>query len=104
MYELLTTEEFERDYKKLDKSVRDQIDKEVEQLKTNPFSGKPLGFNFFREKRARNYRIYYLIFEEKIVVFVVAISSKKNQQQTIDKIKHLLPIYKTEIEDRLNED
>jgi len=103
MYEILVTNEFEKDYKKCDKSIRNRINKEIEQLKTNPFSGKPLGYNFFRENKVGNYRIYYLVFEKQVIVFVVAISSKKDQQKTIDKIKKLLPDYKKEIEDKWGE-
>ncbi len=101
-YEIYTTEEFESDYKRLDKSIKDQIKKEIDKLEVNPFVGKPLGFKFFREKKVKNFRAYYLIYKEHIVVFVIAISSKKNQQQIIDKIKSLMPYYKEEIRRKIN--
>ena len=103
-YKILTTEEFEKDFKKLDNSIKQQIIKEIEQLKINPLAGKSLNYHFFREKKIQNYRIYYLLFNEKIIILLVAISSKKNQQKTINKIKLLLPIYKKYIENRLNKD
>lgn len=78
------------------------MDKELEQLKINLYVGRPLGYKFFREKRVEKYRFYYLIYEELVVVFVIAISDKKDQQSTINKIKSLIPYYREEIKRRLN--
>ncbi len=101
-YEVLTTEKFDEDFDKLDTSLKEQIEKEIEQLETNPYVGKPLGYKFFREKKVKNYRIYYLIYEEYVIVFVVALSNKKEQQEAIDKIKQLIPLYKEEVKKRIN--
>ena len=102
MYKVFTTEEFEKRYKKLDQQLQREITKEIDQLEENPHSGKPLGYPFFREKKVKNYRIYYLIYEENVIVFVVAISSKKDQQEAIDKIRNLIPFYREEIKRKLN--
>ena len=102
MYRILTTEEFDRDFEKLDTSIQRMIDNEIKQLETNPHVGKPLGYRFFREKKVRNYRFYYLVYDEYVIVFVVAISSKKDQQKAIDKIRLLMPYYKDEIKRKLN--
>lgn len=99
-YTLYTTEEFDKDYAKLDNSLQQQIAKEIEQLRTNPHVGKPLGYKFFREKKVKNYRVYYLIYEEYVIVFVVALSDKKDQQRAIDTIKWLLPRYHEDIKKR----
>ena len=101
-YKIFITDEFENDFKKLDNSIQTQIDNEIEKLKLNPYIGKPLGYKFFREKKAKNYRIYFLIYEEYVVVFVIAISSKKDQQEVINRIKGLIPFYKNEIIKKLN--
>ncbi|MEK6937318.1 MAG: type II toxin-antitoxin system RelE/ParE family toxin [Nanoarchaeota archaeon] len=102
-YEVYTTEEFDKDFEKLDKSLKEQIDNEIEQLKTNPYVGKPLGYKFFREKRVKGgHRFYFLIYDEYVVVFVVAISDKKDQQNVIDTIKTLIPFYREEIKKKLN--
>lgn len=101
-YKILVTEEFERDFEKCDGSIKKQIEKEIDQLKINPYVGKPLGYEFLREKKAENYRFYYLIFKEQIVVFVLALSTKKNQQKVIDRIKQLIPFYKEEVKRRFN--
>ena len=101
-FRIFTTEEFNKKFSKLDKNIQRQIDNEIEQLETNPNSGKPLGYKFFREKKVRNYRFYYLIYEEYIVVFIITMSEKKDQQEAIDKIKGLIPFYRDEIERKLN--
>ena len=100
-YEVYKTEEFESEFFRLDKSIKEQIEKAVEKLETNPYVGKPLGYKFFREKKVRNYRFYYLIYDEYVVVFLIAISDKKDQQKVINTIKSLIPYYKEEIKKRL---
>ena len=102
MYNIYTTEEFNKKFSKLDKSIRTQIDKEIEKLQDNPHTGKPLGYKFFREKKIKNYRFYYLIYEEHVVVFLITISDKKDQQKAIDTIKNLIPYYREEIKKKLN--
>ncbi|MBU1111692.1 MAG: type II toxin-antitoxin system RelE/ParE family toxin [archaeon] len=102
MYQIFTTEEFDKRYKKLDKSIKNEVAKEIDQLEENPYSGKPLGYKFFREKKVRNYRFYYLIYDGYVVVFVITISTKKDQQDAIDKIKRLIPYYQKEIIKKLN--
>ena len=52
-YEIRTTAEFWTDYEKLSKSEQERIDKVKEQLKTNPYVGKPLGYKFFSASAAR---------------------------------------------------
>jgi len=102
MFKIFTTEEFDKDFEKLDTSIKRMIDNEIKQLEINPYVGKPLGYKFFREKKVKNYRFYYLIYEEYVVVFVVAISGKKDQQKAIDKIRLLMPYYKEEIKKKFN--
>jgi hypothetical protein len=49
-----------------------------------------------------NYRVFYLVYEAYVVVFVITISTKKDQQDAIDKIKSLIPHYQEEIRKKLN--
>tara|TARA_Y100000310_G_scaffold345846_1_gene471158 strand:+ start:49181 stop:49492 length:312 start_codon:yes stop_codon:yes gene_type:complete len=102
MYEIYTTDQFDKSFNKLDDLIQRQIGDVIEQLETNPYSGKPLGYKFFREKKIKNHRIYYLIYDDIVVVFVIAISGKKDQQTTIDKIKKMVPYYQEEIKKKLN--
>ena len=55
-----------------------------------PFVGKPLFFPFFREKRLGSLRIYFLIYENKKEVLFIDISTKKDQQEIIDKIREYI--------------
>ena len=100
-YKIYTTKEFDKDFEKLDQSIQQQIRNEIDQLEVDPYVGKPLGYKFFREKKVQNYRAYYLIYDEYVVVFVVALSDKKDQQHVIGAIRHLMPFYKEEIKKRL---
>ena len=102
-YKIETTTQYDKDFERLDYSVRIQIEQEIEQLKINPFVGKPLGYKFFREKKVGKFRFYFLIYEEYVVVFVIALSDKKNQQETINIIKQLIPHYKEEIKNRIKQ-
>ena len=101
-YRVFTTEEFNKLFSKLDGNIQKRIKKEIDQLETNPNVGKPLGYSFFREKKVDVYRIYYLIYEEYLVVFIVTISKKKDQQKAIDTIKNHIPSYREEIKKKLN--
>ncbi len=102
MYKIFTTEEFDRRFAKLDYQIQQQIRKEIDQLETNPHAGKPLGYAFFREKKVQNYRVYYLIYDEYVVVFVITVSTKKDQQDAIDRIRSLIPYYREEIKKKIH--
>jgi len=96
-YQIYATQEFLNDYGKLSKAERERIDKIREQLKIDPYVGRSLGYKFFREKRIGGKRIYFLIYEDAVIVLVVAISDKKAQQVTIDKIKMAFELYKKDV-------
>ena len=51
MYEIYTTEEFGKDYEKLDYSIQKQVEKIFEKLKVNPYVGKPLGMTFLEKRK-----------------------------------------------------
>lgn len=53
----------------------------------NPFVGKQLSYKFLREKRIKDKRIYYLVYEDIVLVLLIAVSKKKDQQMTINHIK-----------------
>ncbi|MBI2576907.1 type II toxin-antitoxin system RelE/ParE family toxin [Candidatus Woesearchaeota archaeon] len=97
MFEIYYTDEFEKKFRKLDTQLQEEVKREISQLESNPFGGKPMGYPFFREKRVRELRVYYLIYEDYVIVFVVSLSGKKDQQKTIDTIKELIPYYREEI-------
>jgi len=102
VFKIFTTKTFQEKISKQNLKFVYWSKKAFSQLETNPFVGKPLGVKWFREKKFENYRIYYIIFEEKRVVYVVNLSTKKDQQKIINSIWFLLNHYKKEIELLLN--
>ena len=92
-YEIFATESFKREIMKLSEKDNKEIMKLFLQLKENPYVGDSLRFRFFREKRMREKRIYYLIYDNLSAVLVIAIGGKKKQQETIDYIIKDLPKY-----------
>jgi len=97
MYKVFLTKSFEGDFGKLPKEEQRRIERVKEQLKLNPFVGKPLGYRFFREKRIEGKRLYYLIYESKVVVLLVAYGGKKSQQATINAIKAAFEQFKKDV-------
>jgi putative component of toxin-antitoxin plasmid stabilization module len=93
MYRVYRTETFDKLVRKLSKEEQKQITRIENQLKVNPFVGKPLGYRFFREKKIKGKRIYYLVYEDMVIVLLVGLSDKKTQQATINEIKDKLPRY-----------
>lgn len=56
---------------------------------------------FLQRKELGKYRLYFLVYEDIDTVLLVTMSDKKAQQETIEKIKHELDIYKEMIKKRL---
>jgi len=77
---------FDKEMSKLSSDYRQKIEKIFLQLKDNPYAGDQIRYRFFREKRIKEKRIYYLVYDDLRVVLLVAISGKKAQKETIEKI------------------
>ncbi|MBI1973692.1 hypothetical protein HYS54_02665 [Candidatus Micrarchaeota archaeon] len=101
VYRVFIEPEFEVNLSKLPRFELERIKKIRDQLKENPYAGKPLGYDWFREKRLNGNRLYYLVYESLKAVLVVTMSDKKAQQLTIEAIKLALNKYRKEIEDAL---
>jgi len=102
-YEVLVTPEFEKDFKKFDNMEQERIRKAVQSLKYNPYTGKPLGFEFFREKKIEGKRLYFIVYEEFVVIFLIAFGTKKTQKETISKIRERFKDYKNDVEKAMKE-
>lgn len=85
-FELFETEPFSKLFKSLDKRGQAWIVKIKTQLKINPFGGKPLHFEWFREKKFEGKRLYFLVSEKNKKILLLAFGSKKDQQKIIDHI------------------
>jgi mRNA-degrading endonuclease RelE of RelBE toxin-antitoxin system len=77
---------FDREVEKLSPDYSSKIEKIFFQLKENPYVGDQIRYKFFREKRIKEKRVYYLIYDDLKIVLMVAISDKKAQQETINRI------------------
>ena len=100
-FKVFRTKTFDKEFDKLPKTEQREVENFEKKLSENPFVGKPLGLIFFREKKLNSRRIYYLIYEDFVVVLMVAISDKKTQQSTIDSIKEKLEEYYEKIKETL---
>ncbi|MEE8401846.1 MAG: hypothetical protein V3R86_06805 [Candidatus Hydrothermarchaeaceae archaeon] len=98
-YRVFKTEEFDRDYGKLDRSEQKRVDKILNQLlEKGGEVGKPLsGLSFFREKKFSDKRLYYMAYSNVFIVLALAISDKKAQQATINQILANLAEYQQHI-------
>jgi mRNA-degrading endonuclease RelE of RelBE toxin-antitoxin system len=95
MFRVFTTEEFEKDYKRLDGSDKKRVNKIMRQLKGRGDEvGKPLsGVSSFREMKFGGKRLYFLVYKDFFVVLAIAIGDKNLQQSTINKILSNLAEY-----------
>jgi len=86
-FRIFKTKEFDRDFNKLDKSEQMRVEGILKQLaERGDEVGKPLVLPFFKEKRFDGKRVYFLVYEDYNVILVIAISDKKAQQATINRI------------------
>lgn len=97
MFRVFRSEHYDKKFNKLDKSEQERISKIEEHLKIEPYSGKPLGYKFFREKKFNGKRMLFLVYEEHKTIFLVTITDKKAQQNEIDLIKANLDVYEETI-------
>ena len=81
-YKIYHSARFDRELAKFDSFFQNQVDKIEDKLVENPYTGDPLGVKWFMEKKIKKYRIYYIIYDNLESVFMVAISEKKDQQNS----------------------
>lgn len=94
VYAIYTTKSFDRETAKLPQNDKERIEKIFLQLKENPYVGDQLQYKHLREKRIREKRVYYLVYDDLRAVLVVVISGKKDQQATINHIIDSFDEYK----------
>jgi len=91
--EVYQTETFTKLYESLSEREKLWIDKMILQLKSNSSAGKPLKFEWFREKKFEDKRLYYLTYKNSSKVLLVAFGKKKEQQKIINHILSNLNFY-----------
>tara|TARA_Y100000031_G_C7869072_1_gene225491 strand:+ start:97 stop:417 length:321 start_codon:yes stop_codon:yes gene_type:complete len=99
VWELKETNEFEKEFDKIPSDIKKRFEDQFRQVEKDPYSiGKPLGYKWFRELKNQGWRVYYLIYDNKIIVLFVGVSDKKGQQAVINILKHNLKMFKEFIE------
>jgi len=73
-------------YEAAEKREQEWIDAIKDQLKINLYTGKPLRFNWFREKKLGNKRLFYIINVNTNKAILIAFGTKKEQQRIINSI------------------
>jgi len=101
IYAVYTTESFENEISNLSDFDKKVIQKIYQRLKENPYAGDQIRYPFFREKRIKEKRIYYLIYDNLSAVLLVAFGGKKEQEKIIEDIIKKLPDFKKYIENLL---
>ena len=100
MFKVFRTEEFEKRMKKLlTNEQQKRVDSIEDEIAEKGFVGYPLSFNFLREKRISDKRVYFLVYDDLKTALMVSISDKKMQQETIGKIKAYLAEFRELVED-----
>ncbi len=94
MFNVIGTDTYLIELEKWDKTDREAAEKLPHKLAENPYVGDQLSYPFLREKRVKEKRVYYLIYEDLNLVLLVATSGKKDQQETINHIKSQLDEYR----------
>jgi hypothetical protein len=80
------TETFTKLYEAMEKVEQEWVDKIKLQLVENHQVGKPLRFEWFREKKFGDKRLYYLIYKDVSKILLVSFGSKKAQQKIIESV------------------
>ena len=93
-YAVYVTESFEKEMEKVSKSEKEILQKIFLQLKDNPYVGDSLQYRFLREKRIKEKRVYYLVYDDLKAVLIIAFGGKKSQQETINEIIKYLPEFR----------
>ena len=96
-YSIYHTAALDKQLARMPKDFQDWTDKMEDQLVQNPYVGDQLRVPWFREKKKDKWRLYYLIYEELKIVYVVGMSEKKDQQAVINTIWLLLDQFQEEI-------
>ena len=98
MFRTFRTDWYDKKFKKLSQKEQERVEKIEQELKKSPYGGKPLGYEFFREKKFNGKRLVFLVYDSHKVVFLITITDKNMQQKVIDLIKVNLDVYRDELE------
>lgn len=84
-YRVFTSYSLEEKFKKIKFSQWRRLEKLKKKLEINPYTGKRLGKDLF-EKKWGPFRVYYIIIEDILLVFLIEFSHKKEQSKIVNYI------------------
>ncbi len=103
-YHIISLAEYEKSINDLENVEQQRIERFIVQIRENGMLvGKRLRFPFFREKKFNGKRLYFLIYEEWKTALLARVSTKKQQDETINWIVENLPELKKYVEQKLRE-
>jgi hypothetical protein len=70
-------------------------------IKDNPYTSDQLRYKHLREKRIKEKRVYFLVYDDLQAVLIVALGGKKDQQATINHIVDYFDEYREYLERKL---
>jgi mRNA-degrading endonuclease RelE of RelBE toxin-antitoxin system len=100
-YAVYTAESFDKEVEKLSISDQDIIQKMFFKIKDNPYTSDQLRYKHLREKRIKEKRVYFLVYDDLQAVLIVALGGKKDQQATINHIVDYFDEYREYLERKL---
>lgn len=103
MFRVIKNRWYKEKVKKLNGKYARQIERFEKELKLKPFSGKPLGSQFIREKKFNGYRLLFVVYSEHRAVLLVTITNKKAQSRDIKFIRKNLALLSKLIKTKLHQ-
>ncbi|MBS3099050.1 type II toxin-antitoxin system RelE/ParE family toxin [Candidatus Pacearchaeota archaeon] len=95
-YVLILSKKFEKEFERLDNSIKNEAWKKIERLKNNPENtGKHLRHLNLWELKIRMYRVFYFIDKSQIRILLLSVKHKDETDKyvrglSLDEIKQLL--------------
>ncbi len=88
MYRIYETTTFAREFRKtIPLPLQEDFRRRIRSLAVDPYAhGKPLRYAWFRELKAKGFRVYYLIEDTAVTIIIAGASDKKGQNATIARI------------------
>jgi hypothetical protein len=69
MFRVFRADWYERKFSKLSTSEQRRVARFEQELKASPFSGKPLGYSFFRQKKFNGKGLIFPVYDSHQSVF-----------------------------------
>ncbi|MEA2053566.1 MAG: type II toxin-antitoxin system RelE/ParE family toxin [Candidatus Thermoplasmatota archaeon] len=84
-YKIKTTKQFEKDFRKSEKSLRENVIKKIDKLRENPYSFKRLhgSLKGKHSLRVGDYRVVYVINDNKKEVILYCLGHRKRVYERI---------------------